>query len=83
MDAINIADLRDELDSLIDRLDAGESVDIVRNGQVFAQVTPVAPITPSSVPFDWKGLAELTKSLPFDPTGAGVLVRQMRDDARY
>ncbi|MES3100665.1 type II toxin-antitoxin system Phd/YefM family antitoxin [Sphingomonas faeni] len=83
MDSINIADLKDELDRLIDRLEAGEAVQITRNGRPFARVTPEAPPLPRRKPIDVDGLEALAKSLPYDPTSARDLVRQMRDDSRY
>ena len=83
MDSINIADLKDELGTLIDRLEAGEAVQITRNGQPFARVTPEAPPLPHRKPIDVDALEALAKSLPYDPTSARDLVRQMRDDSRY
>ena len=83
MDSINIADLKDELGTLIDRLEAGEAVQITRNGQPFARVTPEAPPLPRRKPIDVDALKALAKSLPYDPTSARDLVRQMRDDSRY
>ncbi len=82
MDAINLTDLKQEFESLVDRLDAGDSVDILRDGKPFARLTPTPPL-PLREPFDFGALKTLVDSLPFDPTSAGDLVRRMRDDARY
>lgn len=82
MDSINIADLRDELDTLIDRLEAGEVVEITRDGRSFARVTPAPPLQPRK-PIDVAALERLAKTLPHDPTSAGDFVRRMRDDSRY
>ncbi len=59
MDSINIADLRDELDTLIDRLEAGEAVQIMRDGEYFARVTPAAPPLPPRQPIDFDALKAL------------------------
>ena len=83
MDTINIADLKDELGTLIDRLEKGEAVQIMRDGQYFACVTPAAPPLPPRQPIDFDALKALAKSLPYDPTSARDLVRQMRDESRY
>ncbi len=83
MDSINIADLKDELGTLIDRIEAGEAVQIMRDGQYFACVTPAAPPLPPRQPIDFDALEALAKSLPYDPTSARDLVRQMRDESRY
>ena len=83
MDSINIADLKDELGTLIDRLEAGEAVQITRNGQPFARVTPEAPPLPRHKPIDVGALEALAKRLPFQEQGAGDFVRMMRDGDRY
>ncbi|MES2421103.1 MAG: type II toxin-antitoxin system prevent-host-death family antitoxin [Pseudomonadota bacterium] len=53
MDSINIADLKDELGTLIDGLEAGEAVQITRNGQYFACVTPASSRLPPREPIDF------------------------------
>jgi prevent-host-death family protein len=83
MDSINIADLKDELGTLIDRLEAGEAVQITRNGQPFARVTPEAPPLPPRKRIDVDALEALAKSLPYQEQGAGEFVRMMRDGDRY
>ena len=83
MDSINIADLKDELGTLIDRLEAGEVVQITRNGQPFARVTPEATPLPRCKPIDVDALEALAKSLPYQEQGAGEFVRMMRDGDRY
>ncbi len=82
MDAINLADLKDNLSALIDRVEAGESVDITLDGRPFARITPAPPIVPFT-PIDIAPLRALAATLPFDASAAGGLVRRMRDDSRY
>lgn len=56
MDSIDIADLKDELDTLIDRLEAGQAVQIMRDGQYFARVMPAPPPPPPRQPVDFDAL---------------------------
>ena len=82
MDAVNVSDLRDQIDSLLARVEAGEVVEIARDGQAVARVTRIEP-DPVRKPIDVNALRRLAASLPFDPSNAADIVRRMRDDARY
>lgn len=66
-----------ELDGLLDRVEAGETVEIVRNGRPVAVMTPAAPSSPS---FNWDALKTLTDSMPYDPQSS---VAELRERARY
>ena len=46
MNVIDVADLKDQLDKLIDWLEAGEIVHITRDGEPFARATPELPPMP-------------------------------------
>ena len=83
MNLIDVANLKDELTTLIDRLEAGEAVAITRDGQPFACVTPTPPVVPRRKPIDVDTLETLARSLPYQDQGAGDLVRMMRDGDRY
>lgn len=85
MDAIRLSDAEGHLSDLVDRVEAGETVEITRNGKTVARLVPVEaekPRTPRK-PIDIEALRALTASLPFDPTSAGDFVRRMRDEERY
>lgn len=82
MDAVSLADLKDQIDALIGRVEAGESIDVARDGQTVARIVPVKAL-PERSPIDVDALRRLAASLPFDPSDAGGIVRRMRDDARY
>ncbi len=73
MDAVNVSDIKDQIESLIGRAEAGESVEI----------TPPEPTAGTMKPIDWKEVLAFTRTLPFDPSSAGELVRRMRDESRY
>jgi prevent-host-death family protein len=66
-----------ELDGLLDRVAAGESVEIVRDGRPVAVLVPAGP-SPAS--FDWDALKTLTDGMAFDQQSTVV---EMRRNARY
>lgn len=80
MDAIKLADAKAHLSELIDRVEAGESIDITRRGKPVARLTAVA--TPRQR-VDRALLESLTASLPPQAQDAADLVRSMRDGDRY
>lgn len=80
MNAINLADAKTHLSELIDRVEAGGSIDITRRGKPVARLTAVT--TPRK-PIDASLLRSLTATMPPQPTSAADLVRSMRDDDRY
>ena len=80
MDAISLADAKARLSELVDRVEAGESIDITRRGK------PVARLTASTKPrrrVDASLLQSLTEVMPRQAQSAADLVRSMRDGDRY
>ena len=51
MDAINLADAKAHLSELVDRVEAGDSIDITRRGKPVARLTAVARLR--SIPARW------------------------------
>jgi len=80
MDAINLADAKAHLSELIDRVEAGDSIDITRRGKTVARLTAVAR---PRKPIDAALLQSLTATMPPQPRSAAELVRSMRDGDRY
>jgi prevent-host-death family protein len=80
MDAVSLADAKARLSELIDRVEAGESIEITRRGRPVARLTTVAP---ARKPIDIAGLKALTDKMPLQSVGAADLVRSMRDGDRY
>ena len=80
MDTINLADAKAHLSELVDRVEAGDSIDITRRGKRVARLTTVA--TPRKR-IDIAALQALTASLVPQAEDASSLVRSMRDDDRY
>ena len=80
MDSYSLADAKARLSELIDRVEAGETVEITRRGK------PVARLISADrklKPIDWDALERFTDSQPMQKEGAGEFIRRMRDDARY
>lgn len=80
MDAINLADAKAHLSELVDRVEAGDSIDITRRGKPVARLTSV--VRPRK-PIDAAPLRLLTAAMQFQTQGAADLVRSMRDGDRY
>jgi prevent-host-death family protein len=80
MDAINLADAKAHLSELVDRVEAGDSIDITRRGKPVARLTEVAK---PRKPIDAELLQSLTSAMPRSSHSAANLVRSMRDGDRY
>jgi prevent-host-death family protein len=80
MNAISLADAKAHLSELVDRAEAGVSIDISRRGKPVARLTSV---TPPRKPINIDLLQSLTATMPAQAESAAVLVRSMRDDDRY
>ena len=80
MDAISLADAKAHLSVLIDRVEAGDSIDITRRGKPVARLTAVAK---PRKPIDAAMLQALTTTMPPQSQDSADLVRSMRDGDRY
>ena len=80
MERINLADAKARLSEIVDRVEAGESIDIVRRGKLAARLVPP---TPEKSKVDIAMLEALHATIPMQSESAGDFVRRMRDDARY
>jgi prevent-host-death family protein len=79
MNPVNLADAKTHLSELIDRVEAGDSIDITRRGKPVARLTAAA--TPRKA-VDATRLQALTASMPLQTQTAADLVRSMRDSDR-
>ncbi len=80
MEEVSLADAKAHLSELVDRVEAGDTIDITRRGK------PVARLTAAAKPrerIDLVALQSLTATMPTQADGAAVLVRSMRDGDRY
>ena len=80
MDVVNLADAKAHLSELVDRVEAGDSIDITRRGKPVARLTAV---TMPRMPVDAALLRSLTAGMPPQAQNAADLVRSMRDGDRY
>jgi prevent-host-death family protein len=80
VDPINLADAKARLSELVDRVEAGDSIDIVRRGKPVARLTAVARPRKR---IDAALLQSLTATMPPQAESAADLVRSMRDGDRY
>lgn len=80
MDTVKLADAKAHLSELVDRVGAGDSIEIARRGKPVARLTNVAV---ARTPIDGAMLQALTADMPLQKQGAGEFVRSMRDSDRY
>jgi len=76
---IDLADAKARLSELVDRVEAGDSVDITRRGKPVARLTAA---TGPRKPVDLAVLQSLTSTMPPQVEDAAALVRTMRDGDR-
>lgn len=79
MATIPLADAKARLSELLDRVEAGDTIEITRRGKPIARLSAVARLRK---PIDATQLRSLTETMSFDPEGAADLVRSMRDSDR-
>ena len=80
MNEINLADAKAHLSELVDRVEAGASIDITRRGRLVARLTGVAKPRKR---IDATLLRALTETMPPQAEGAADLVRSLRDGDRH
>lgn len=80
MREISLAEAKAHLSELVDRVEAGDSIDITRRGRRVARLTAIAS---ARKPIDVVALQALTSTMPAASQAAGDLVRSMRDGDRY
>src|ERR1700709_414489 len=78
--AISLADAKAHLSELVDRVEAGDSIEITRRGKPVARLTAVARPRKR---IDAALLNALTATMPAQTESAADLVRSMRDGDRY
>lgn len=80
MNVINLADAKARLSELVDRVEAGDSIDITRRGKPVARLTAVMrPRQRVNATL----LQSLTAIMPPQAESSADLVRSMRDGDRY
>jgi prevent-host-death family protein len=80
MTRVSLAEAKARLSQLVDRAEAGESIEITRRGKPAARLTAV---TPARKPIDIAAMEALSATTPFHEVSAGEFMRAMRDAERY
>lgn len=80
MTTVSLADAKAHLSELLDRVEAGDSIEITRHGKTVARLT--AAKRPRQ-PIDVDHLRRLTESMPEQAESAGDFIRAMRESDRY
>jgi antitoxin (DNA-binding transcriptional repressor) of toxin-antitoxin stability system len=84
MSIVKINDIKDQVEELITRVQAGETILIEKDGQTVARIERIATGPATSEEgrkFDWEALKQFTDSLPPAKQSAADLIRQMRDES--
>lgn len=77
----SVAEAKNNLPKLLDRMLAGEEVVITRRGKTIARLEPVATkVVQPPIDIEWLRRVRIK---PNKPTDSASLVREMRDDYRY
>ena len=80
MDGVNIAEAKAHLSELVDRAEAGATVEITRRGKPAARLVPPDPLRKA---FASDALAAMTAGLTPQQQGAAAFIRELRDTDRY
>jgi prevent-host-death family protein len=86
MDGVTLAEAEAHLGELVSRAEAGETIEICRDGKAVVRLVAVEPVHSSEGPrqaIDFAALKAFTDSLPFQEESSADIVRRMRDEARY
>jgi antitoxin (DNA-binding transcriptional repressor) of toxin-antitoxin stability system len=83
MGVIKIDDVKDQVEELVSRAEAGETILIEKDGKTVARLDGVATQTAKSESrkFSWEALRQFTDSLPPAKETGAELIRQMRDES--
>ena len=80
MPIVNLADAKAHFSELINKVAAGETVEIVKRGKMVAKLTGT---NMPKRPIDIASLRKLTSSMRHQDKSAGDFIRSMRDEDRY
>jgi prevent-host-death family protein len=80
MQGYNIADAKAHFSELVDRAEAGETVEIMRRGKPVARLMPPAKVLKK---FDFEEMQRFTAGMTPQKQGAAAFIREMRDSERY
>lgn len=75
---ISLADAKARLSEIVDRVEAGESIEITRRGKPVAKIGPTEKQRELK-PIDFDALRKLRESMPYQQESGADLIRRMRD----
>lgn len=82
MASVDLAEARAHFSELLNRVEAGETIEILRHGKPVARLVPVKT---SKRPIDVERLRIMTTSMtpPAEPADSETFIRDLRDADRY
>ena len=84
MDGFNLTDAEKSLSALVDRAEAGETIDILRDGKLVAKLVPAKlPVENSQRRVDVGALRRHLDRQSGPVVVSGEVVKMLRDEARY
>jgi len=83
MSVVKINDIKDQVEALVTRVEAGETILIEKDGRTVARIERVdtKPTLAATEGFDFEALRKFTDSLPPAKESAADLMRRMRDES--
>lgn len=79
MERINLSDAKAHLSELIDGVERGEQIEILRRGRAVARLTPAPKAPKPKKPFDWDELRRMTEAMTPQTESAGEFIRKLRN----
>lgn len=85
MGVIKIDDIKDRIEELVSRAEAGETILIEKDGKTVARLEGIGPVDGevAATAFDWDALRRFTEAQPMQEEPASDFIRRLRDEARY
>ena len=77
---VNLTDAKADLSALLDCVEAGDRIGILRRGKLVAELAP--PQRPHK-PIDVEALRAMTDKMQMQEESSGDFIRRMRDSYRY
>jgi len=78
MTRINLADAKARLSEIVDRAEAGESIEITRRGKPVAKIGPTEKKRELK-PVDVEALRKVRETMPYQQESGADIIRRMRD----
>jgi antitoxin (DNA-binding transcriptional repressor) of toxin-antitoxin stability system len=86
MGVVKVDEIKDQVEDLLTRVEAGETILIERDGKTVARISPAeieASEKKAADKIDIGPLREFTRSQTMQQEDSGDFIRKMRDEARY